>query len=444
MARSASATPSTTRLGELRPDRRRRLLRPHQRRHCAGRDAAVELADRLVPPLPDRLEPRRHAVLCRRHSPSRPTGRFRADAADRQRRRGGRPGRLGRLAAPQPLSGERRFTSRVFDAGEAANWGTLSLEQRPPGRNQPRAQGAPRRDPDPGRLMERVPDRGRLRGGDRRELALPPVPSRARDEQPRRDPGSARRDSHLRDRSRHGRTRDPRALARARTRPVWHAPQTDPVGFNEPMDAGLLHAARTSACGRRASAADVPATISVAGANVSLDPGADLQASTDLRGHRLRQRHRRGGQRARLGRHLDVHHGRAAGADDHRHERGRLRRRHARCLLGLDPRRRRRAHVDAGWCSRAFPGRRCRPAGRSRVRTSGGTATVAGGQLVVSAARAGTSTSSDAAKTLEFVATFGAGAVPARRPGRRPRPQLVRHLQHLQHDAAPSTRGAAA
>ena len=65
--------------------------------------------------------------------------------------------------SPYPASGS--FDSRVFDAGQSADWGALTLDRRHARRHRGRAQRPHRQHADPGRELERVhPDRAN--GGD--------------------------------------------------------------------------------------------------------------------------------------------------------------------------------------------------------------------------------------------------------------------------------------
>ena len=59
-----------------------------------------------------------------------------ADAPARERLQRRRPGACGRLDAHEPLRGLRHLHSRVFDAGESADWGALSLDRRHARRHQ--------------------------------------------------------------------------------------------------------------------------------------------------------------------------------------------------------------------------------------------------------------------------------------------------------------------
>ena len=88
--------------------------------------------------------------------------------------------------SPYPASGT--FTSRVFDAGQAVNWGAITWDQNAPTGTSIAISVRTGQHPDPGRQLERVHADRRQRGGHSRQLALRAVPGAARDERHNDDP----------------------------------------------------------------------------------------------------------------------------------------------------------------------------------------------------------------------------------------------------------------
>ena len=78
-----------------------------------------------------------------------------------------------------PYSTPGTFTSRVFDAGQAVNWGAITWDRDPAGKHQHRNQRAHRRHPDAGRHLELVHADRHQRGEHSRQLALRAVPGAA-------------------------------------------------------------------------------------------------------------------------------------------------------------------------------------------------------------------------------------------------------------------------
>ena len=87
-----------------------------------------------------------------------------------------------------PYSTPGTFTSRVFDAGQAVNWGAITWDQNAPDGHQHRDQRAHRQHPDPGRHLELVHADRHQRGEHSRQLALRAVPGAACDERHNDDP----------------------------------------------------------------------------------------------------------------------------------------------------------------------------------------------------------------------------------------------------------------
>ena len=157
--------------------------------------------------------------------------------------------------SPYPSAGT--FTSRVFDAGQAADWGALDLARERTAGDRRRAQRPHGQHPDAGRELERLhPDRIERRRHPR-QLALRAVPGRA-DRRPGRDgrpPG--RLDRLQRGRGHHcAHDHRPQPGAGRHRRPTEHQRRGPVQRSDEPGDDRRLHRSPAKAGGGQRRAGD--------------------------------------------------------------------------------------------------------------------------------------------------------------------------------------------
>ena len=177
--------------------------------------------------------------------------------------------------SPYPASGS--FDSRVFDAGQSADWGALAWTADTPAGTGVALSVRTGNTPTPGAGWSCVqPDR-RQRRRHPGQLPLPPVPRRAELERPGPDAGAERGHGRLHAGGGGADTTPPTISTRNPAADATDvAADTDvEVGFSEPMNPATIDGT-SFRLRKQGAGADVPASVSYAGATATLDPNADL------------------------------------------------------------------------------------------------------------------------------------------------------------------------
>ena len=201
----------------------------------------------------------------------------RCAARQRLQLRRARP--LGRLAAPEPLSEPRAPSlSRVFDAGQAADWGAISWHANAPPGTSLRSASAPATRPPPTGAGAPSP-RSPRSGGD--------VPGNSRYVQYRAELGSSDPNQTLRRLSdvsiaysTGADTTAPTITQRTPAPNATNVPRNTNVDvqFSEPMNPATIDSS-TVRLRKQGAGSDVPANVSYAGNTATIDPNADLDPS---------------------------------------------------------------------------------------------------------------------------------------------------------------------
>ena len=179
-----------------------------------------------------------------------------------------------------PYPGSGSFDSRVLDAGQSSDWGTLAWDADHPGGHWRRAQRADRRHPDPGRRAgapsPRSPTAPTSPAAPATSSTAPRSPAAIPGADARAGPGLGR----LRGRSPGRRPRRRSASARRRPGRPGSAPAPTSRSGSASRWTPRRSTARACACASRAPAPTSQRPSPTPGATATLDPDADLDPAS--------------------------------------------------------------------------------------------------------------------------------------------------------------------